>query len=93
MRPRVVTELDLSRLHQRPQQVAVLRPRPVGAVDEIRQPDTSVLCELCVKPHHIGVDAVVQRQRKQVTVTVAGMPLNGPPPGSGIQAGKEVPPS
>src|SRR5215207_3723496 len=69
MRPRVVAELNLAGLDQRPQQVAILRPRPVDAVDEIRQPHAGVPGELRVKPHHIGADAVVQGQRQQVTVT------------------------
>ena len=66
MGPRVVAELDLPRLHQRPQQLTVLRPRPIGAVDEIRQPHAGVLGELRVETHHVGVDTVVQRQRQQV---------------------------
>ena len=47
----------------------VLRPRGISAVDEIRQPDSGVLGELRIEPHHVGVDAVVQGQRQQVAVT------------------------
>ena len=64
--PGVVAQLDLARLHQRQQQVAVVGPRRVHAGDEHREADAGVLRQLAVRPHHAGVDAVVEGERQQI---------------------------
>ena len=48
--------------------VPVVGPRPIGAVDEVRQPNTGVLGELRVEPHHFAAHAVVDGQGQQVAI-------------------------
>jgi hypothetical protein len=57
----MIAQLDLPGFDQGPKQRGVFGPRAIGARDEIREPHTGVLGELCLKPDHIGVGTVIDR--------------------------------
>ena len=68
MRPGVVGQLNLPGFDERSQQGGILRPGAKDASHEIGEPHAAVLGELCVGPHHIAIDSVIDRPCQKIAV-------------------------
>ena len=93
MRPGVVGQLDLPGIDQRAQDVLILGPRVVDAVDEVGEPHAGVLGELRVESDNLGVDAVIDGQRQQVAIAgqrVEQAVARQPDPSAGRRRRKQV---